>query len=357
MAHLKKEIISTGFNHGSEKATGASSTLSSASLNWNGGNIKYHVQTMSKMTPDYWRLWESSLAKEPALLCTEMSLLPIYEIVDRVDPEKRAGCRDALEDFLGGKFTIYSKKEEDEEMHKTRDEITNRQEAAESVETGAKKCFPGISRAIVKNSNKPKLTKDLEIGDEVLCFDSAKQELVFSPVYMFGHRDPDQTTLYLEIMTAAGMIFISDKHLLFRQDQSGDPEAVFAEDIRCGDKIYQLDAKKQVEDLVPMDVVSIRKTSCKGVYAPFTLAGTIIVDGMLASCYANIKKPSLLELCPHALAHKILAPLRGLFQLGLSSRLMIKDGEDQPEIIRSMTQQFESYFWPFNRGSGWTSFY
>jgi len=259
----------------------------------------------------------------------------------------------ALLDFLGGQFTVCRNKEEEkrleeQEKKKLQNEISSRKEAAASVETiNDSSCFPGFSVVTVKDSSKLKLMQELKIGDEILCYDSSKNELVYSPVFMFGHRNQDQISSYLEITTADGKIFISEKHLIFRQDESGDQEAIFAEDIRPGDKIYQTNATKdQTNNLVPKPVVSVRMLTCKGVYAPFTLTGTVIVDGTLASCYANVMKPSLfglVELCPHALAHRILAPLRGLQGLGFTSRLLIKDGEDQPLIIKSMTEKFRSF--------------
>ena len=95
--------------------------------------------------------WKSSLALNQTFLTTEMSLIPIFDLVEVVDGRRSAACREALHDFLGGKFTIYRKLENeadkiflDEKL--LREEETNRQKAAQSVLTSLT-CFPATRRA------------------------------------------------------------------------------------------------------------------------------------------------------------------------------------------------------------------
>ena len=245
------------------------------------------------------------------------------------------------------KFTVYRKMEEEAEkrFHEEklkREEETDRQKAAESVKSSSRDCFPSRSLVIVKGLDEPKLMQDLAVGDEVLALDAEKNELVFSPVYMFGHRNPNRSSTYLEIRTPEGNIFISEKHLIFKEDNSGAIKAVLAEEINPGDKIFRTGPSTLASSIVN----EVRKVECQGVYAPFTVNGTIVVDGTLASCYAHVKRVNILnlvELCPHATAHWMLAPLRGLYSLGWTSQLMIKKGEDQPEIIRAMAEKFNQF--------------
>ena len=53
-----------------------------------------------------------------------------------------------------------------------------------------------------------------------------------------------------------------------------------------------------VEDIKPLTI--------QGYYAPVTMSGTIIVDGIVASCYTRYKDLQL----PHWLLHLLAAPLR-----------------------------------------------
>ena len=341
--------ISGGFSFTSEGSSGsaAPSKYSLSHLRWNGGDVSHQTATIDQSSPEKWKLWESSLATNPAFLTTEMSLIPISELVDIVDSQKTAACREALHDFLGGKFTVYRKMEEEAEkrFHEEklkREEETDRQKAAESVKSSSRDCFPSRSLVIVKGLDEPKLMQDLAVGDEVLALDAEKNELVFSPVYMFGHRNPNRSSTYLEIRTPEGNIFISEKHLIFKEDNSGVFKAVLAEEINPGDKIFRTGPSTLASSIVN----EVRKVECQGVYAPFTVNGTIVVDGTLASCYAHVKRVNILnlvELCPHATAHWMLAPLRGLHSLGWTSQLMIKKGEDQPEIIRAMAEKFNQF--------------
>lgn len=64
-------------------------------------------------------------------------------------------------------------------------------------------------------------------------------------------------------------------------------------------------------------VVSITVSTKKGVYAPMTLHGTIVVDGVVASCYAFIHDEQL--------AHNVFAPIRALHWLKtLFSELLLQ---------------------------------
>ena len=65
---------------------------------------------------------------------------------------------------------------------------------------------------------------------------------------------------------------------------------------------YILETKNPSSHIQSTQVNSIDTVRKQGVYAPMTQCGTIVVDNVLASCYASY--PS------HTIAHAIMAPLR-----------------------------------------------
>jgi len=115
--------------------------------------------------------WESSLATNPAVLTTKMSLTPIFEVVDLVDQKKTTGCRDALFDFLFVKKDVRSSWEEDLKKSPSIQEIfrimeeTNRKKMAEMTKTSSEDCFPGTSFVWVRNKEEP-FTKTLTANPE-----------------------------------------------------------------------------------------------------------------------------------------------------------------------------------------------
>ena len=69
----------------------------------------------------------------------------------------------------------------------------------------------------------------------------------------------------------------------------GALESVFADQIEEGDKLLNWRGLKMTEEAV----VAVEPAVEKGTWAPLTREGTLLVDGLLASCYASF---------PHALS-------------------------------------------------------
>jgi len=334
--------------------------LSTSLLKWNGGDTAYHTVSVNETSPESWKKWESSLAINPAILTTRMSLTPIYEVVNLVDPNKTKGCRDALIDLLGGKFTFFLKKEEDaqrereEEEEKKQEEIrlqeeTNRGKIAETTRPSSSDCFPGNSFVWVKNKEEPVLLQELGIGDEVLCLDNNNIELTYSPVFMFAHKDNSKMTTYLKIYTdSSSCISVSPKHLLQTQKKGKqDPEFTFADHCAVGDSLFtSLKNQDNCFEMVKSKIVQIEELTLEGLYAPFTLAGTIIVDNIAASCYANVPNVPLFGLTHiqcQTFAHASVGLLRAAYILGFSKLLEIPIGKDMPTCIEMPLEYIKPY--------------
>jgi len=138
-------------------------------------------------------------------------------------------------------------------------------------------CFSKTSLVIEKDKG-PLQMKDIQIGDMI-----QSSHHTFSRIYSFGHQKADSYANFLQIhyssKTLSGSIEITEDHLLLVNDLM--VPASFA---RLGDR---LSAAK--EDVIVQKVSMVRR---KGVYAPFTESGTIIVNGIIASNYVTLQSGS-----------------------------------------------------------------
>ncbi|XP_045446792.1 tiggy-winkle hedgehog protein [Melitaea cinxia] len=166
-----------------------------------------------------------------------------------------------------------------------------------SVGTGAG-CFP--SGSIVHTQNGPRDIASLKKGDKVLAADD-DGKMVYSEVLTFIDRDPNATRHFIEVTAENGVaITTTPSHLLLLASADGWRE-LFAANVQEGDVLL---TRGYGSVMRPSKVVKSRVVSKRGVYAPLTRTGTIIVDDALASCYALVSS--------HSLAHAAMAPLRWL---------------------------------------------
>lgn len=166
---------------------------------------------------------------------------------------------------------------------------------AGNFELNEAKCFPEDATVLVDmHTGTTKLMKDLRIGDQVVGWDFAANEPVVDSVYTFIHRFVDVQANMLELLLtgvdASSKLVASPEHLLFACDGS----AVLSEDLKQGDQVRTANGCYTVE--------SVNKVERRGMYAPATHTGTVIVNGVVASNYAVVDT--------HTWAHLSFAPLR-----------------------------------------------
>ena len=123
------------------------------------------------------------------------------------------------------------------------------------------------------------------------------------------HRDANAVANFLKINTNNSSIVLTRDHLIFRTSVAdGSLESVFADQIEEGNKLRSWKGSKVTEEAV-VDVEQVRE---KSIWAPLTMEGTLLVDGLLASCYASF---------PHALSDLALAPVK------MFPRMLLDDEE------------------------------
>lgn len=163
-------------------------------------------------------------------------------------------------------------------------------------------CFP--ASATVETETRGVISMDsLSIGDRVRVVDGS-----FSPVYFFSHRSPAVSSAsFVTVavceeassssdscdLSSMRRVTLTDTHYL--PTAAGGLKAAGA--LRAGDAL----ARGQV-------VVSVTAAGSQaGLYNPHTVAGSIVVDGVVTSCYTTAIHPTL--------ARVLLTPLVALYRL------------------------------------------
>jgi Hint module len=171
---------------------------------------------------------------------------------------------------------------------------------------GSSGCFPSIATVCKRGVGTVSMA-ELRIGDEILVADSYGN-LIYEPVITFLHLFHASRNVlfdYLQINHSSGHILIHPDHLI-SVTRRGQTTYLPAHEIRRTDFISAvwLDGSFTLSS-----VSGVERVSKKGLYCPLTYSGTVIVDGVLCSCYSP---PSafLGYRCTHEAAHVAVLPLR-----------------------------------------------
>ncbi|KAK6490223.1 sonic hedgehog protein A-like [Huso huso] len=208
--------------------------------------------------------------------------------------------------------------------------------AENSVAAKSGGCFPG-SASVILHDGRNKLIKDLNPGDKVLAADE-QGDLVFSDFMMFIDKDPESRRVFYVIETEEPhkQIALTAAHLLFVADSNATAgfhsiKAAFASKVKPGQRVFINEGVgSQVK---PVAVKRIYLEEYEGSFAPVTAQGTIVVDQVLASCYAVIEE--------HRWAHWAFAPVR--LSYGVASLLFSKDN-----LLTNSTVQDDGVHWYSN---------
>ena len=183
----------------------------------------------------------------------------------------------------------------------------------------------------------------LELGDVVLTSKG------YQPVYAFAHRSAHVWGDFIQIHTETQVdpLEISGQHLVFLANSS---YPVRADSIVPGDILRALESP---QGALVTRVVSVSK---EGLYAPLTIDGTLVVDGIISSCYVSVQagasgyiefqNGASTGFTQHFAAHMALAPLR-MACLGFSKVFCESVNEDSGlnsfvEVALSMAEFADS---------------
>ncbi len=142
-------------------------------------------------------------------------------------------------------------------------------------------CYPGSAIFIDKHGHRRQMAS-LQIGEEVQVINN--NEIRTEPVITFIHHQPEAMQEFIKITTMKNNILkITEDHLLF-VEKLGQATAIPARDVKVGDTVYVRGKHGVGKDAVQ----SISTVYEKGVYAPVTLSGTILVNDVHTSCYFDV---------------------------------------------------------------------
>lgn len=169
----------------------------------------------------------------------------------------------------------------------------------EDTDTSSRPCFPADS-VVFKNGFLPVRMDDVRERMSILTR-SLSGGGQYSDVFMFGHRNVEESHEYLEVCSEderERCLTISREHYVY----SALDRLQTAGSLHPGGFL-------QLANGSFVKITSIRKRRKVGLYSPVTLDGSLIVDGFRVSAYSSVTNPRL--------AHRALAPLRLLYRLKL----------------------------------------
>jgi len=134
----------------------------------------------------------------------------------------------------------------------------------------------------------------------------------FSKFQSWIHYDPAQVAEFVDLTTESGhKLSLTENHLIYAVDcDGGSPRSpVMAGQLEVGKCVLVQGADGE---LMTTPVVSIEKTTKTGIYSPLTASGSIVVDGVLASCYSSVESEGLQKfMFSYISAIKDLLPMGG----------------------------------------------
>ncbi|KAI8485658.1 hypothetical protein Bbelb_366770 [Branchiostoma belcheri] len=182
-------------------------------------------------------------------------------------------------------------------------------------------CFQDSTEVQLQDGRKV-VMKNLRPGDLVQVVKS-DGSLAYSRFLTMLHFEPDKKTTFLQICVEGknGRIRLTPNHLIYanKKPQGSIGRPIFAKAVEEGMSIFLAD--EESGKLAPAKVREVKEMEATGFCAPLTKEGTIMADGVAASCYADFD---------HGISHTAFAPLRLLY--GLKSALGI--GGKEREMVK-----------------------
>lgn len=201
-------------------------------------------------------------------------------------------------------------------------------------------CFPGDS-VVTTSFGEKKLMKDLRVGESVLAL-SDDGLLRLSKVLLFLDRSETALTKYVTLVTNTGKsITATPTHLVLRwekpeRSQIRHANPVYAKRVRINDTLLTVVGDNAGGRRLRTErVVDVRHTEKTGLYAPLTVDGTVVVDNVVASCYAVLDNQWLAHLAflPVRMVAAARTSLYGLiWRLGHPLSLSSADCRDESSL-------------------------
>ncbi|NWY48311.1 IHH protein, partial [Sylvia atricapilla] len=179
-------------------------------------------------------------------------------------------------------------------------------EHSAAAKTGG--CFPGRALATLEDGAQTPLWA-LRPGQRVLAMDGAGRP-TYSDFLAFLDKEPRALTTFhvIETQEPPRRLVLTPTHLLFVAENASAPTAhfrpIFASLVHPGHFVLVV---AEGGGLQPAEVVRVWHRRDVGAYAPLTRHGTLVVDGVVASCFALVQDQQLAQLAfwPLRLYHSL----------------------------------------------------
>lgn len=145
-------------------------------------------------------------------------------------------------------------------------------------------CFPGSSNVHLSDGSVLPMHQ-LSAGMEVMHDESES-----SRIFLFTHRLSEIKSWFYRIETASGhAVTLTGRHYMHANGVLAS-----ADSVKIGDEVRTISGKSAV--------TAVSKVLATGLYAPHSMNGDLIVDGIVVSCYTRAIHPRV--------AHALLMPVR-----------------------------------------------
>ncbi|XP_074611604.1 uncharacterized protein LOC141866090 isoform X4 [Acropora palmata] len=242
---------------------------------------------------------------------TEFTDDRVTDAVDYVVPEDLESLKEKLESYdkrLNEEGITDRERQDIEERKK---EVEKRLKEFEKQVDDVKKeiveksggCYPA-SATFVDVAGRRRQMESLLVGEEVKVI--TNKGVTSKPVITFIHRQPDLFQEFLQITTLRykKILKITEDHLIF-VEKNGKEAAIPARDVKIGDMVY---VKVEGQEMLEKDAVQgVSIVFERGVYAPVTLSGTILVNDVNTSCYFDVLS--------HVWFHRAMGAARAVYHL------------------------------------------
>merc|ERR1712178_335800 len=203
-------------------------------------------------------------------------------------------------------------------------------------------CFPAHATVELQDGSKVAM-KSLQVGDRV-----RSGEASFSEVYFFSHQLRKVITSFVQLTTdTRHRIELSRKHfILTSKNCDGHSQQAYAQDVQIGMCVFT----KEQQGMTMSRVTQKSIVRSEGLYNPFTIDGSIVVDGVQASAHSDwfldsLAAPLGLTSTLPSIYQAVLAPARWMYHAVGSevARVELMKYQDTMNSATSEENTFASY--------------
>ena len=179
------------------------------------------------------------------------------------------------------------------------------------------RCFPGSTK--VESMDKGLINiSELKYGDYIKSYDLRQNKWIFSKFLLYLHQDNHIQAEYISVKTSSSRTLQISMYHLIATNRSNKIEFLFANELKINDTLIIDNEKNEL-------IIQLNKLVDYGAYAPLLESGTISVNNILASCYANTKL--------HYFVHFLFQPIIKLSNYIDSSNLIEFNDSQLPDGV------------------------